>query len=104
MDFNFDDITNELSKFNVVNGVNYLKPNYKLEDNQAFFVTHLEIREFNGVGGAGGREMTNLLDSIGRKKGWLPRSKAENRVKHTNKNHGKDWFLVEVGMIIDLVD
>lgn len=104
MDFNFDEINDELSDFNVINGVNYLKPNHKLDDNQAFFVTHLEIREFNGVQGAGGRKMTNLLDSVGRENGTLKRSKAEKRVKHTNKNHGKDWFLIEVGMIIDLVD
>ena len=106
MDFEFDieDFENEISEFNTVNGVPYLKKDIKLGKNQAFHVTHLEIREKTGQK-AGNRDETNLLDSFGRNRdGESFRSKAERRVKYTNEKHNKDWFLVEIGQIINLID
>ena len=105
IEFDSEEILNELSEFVDKDGAPYLKVERKLDDNQKFFVTHLEIREFTNRNGAGGRKITNLLDSVGRgRDGKLPRYKAERRVRHTNANHKKEWFLVEVGMIINLTD
>lgn len=105
-DFNFEseEIQKDDSPFEYRNGVPYLKVDRQIEGNQEFFITHLEIREFTKSFGAGGRRISNLLDSEGRTNGELNRTKVENRVKHTNDNHGKEWFIIEVGIVVNVID
>jgi len=103
MDFDFDieEMEQEVSDFKMINDTPYLKVKRKLEPNQEFFVTHLEIKKKTGRRGVGGREIYELLDSVGRDSdGVLNRVKAENRVKFANKN-GNEWFLVEFGIIVE---
>jgi len=103
MDFDFDieEMEQEVSDFKMINDTPYLKVKRKLEKNQEFFTTHLEIRKKTGRQGVGGREIYELLDSIGRNSnGVLNKVKVENRVKFANEN-GNQWFIIEVGIIVE---
>jgi len=100
-DFDFKEMEQEVSDFEMINDTPYLKVKRKLEKNQEFFPTYLEIRKKTGRVGVGGREIYELLDSIGRDSdGVLNRVKVENRVKFANEN-GNDWFIVVVGIIVE---
>jgi hypothetical protein len=108
LDFNFDfdsEIANIASDFTVSNGVSYLKNELNLTKDQALFVTHLRIYENTGKR-MGKTRYDKLIDTIGRNadNGYLPRKKVEGRVRNMNENHGRDWYIVEEGVVVNLFD
>jgi hypothetical protein len=102
-DFNEEDFNDCFSNIEFRNGVPYKKRKQLLKENQEFFVTHLEIREKKGDL-ISENEESNLLDCIARDGEYLPRHKVEKRVAYTNKNFQRNWFIVECGIVVNLID
>jgi hypothetical protein len=107
LDFDSEGIEKIASDFTYNNGVPYLKKDLNLGKDQELFVTYLRIYEVtNKQIGKSKTRFDKLIDTIGRNKnnGYLPRKKVEGRVRNMIENHGREWYIVEEGIIVDLFD